>query len=97
MISENDLIRIEKLREKVFDHIKKSLEECGHCKSYEGAVRIVYPTYFTRGDPDCWGLELHCYLIGPSRHYEWRGNILAVCIDKAEKDINHWTSQEYQA
>jgi hypothetical protein len=97
MITQVDVARIEALRENVFAHIKRSLEECGHCKSYEGRINICLPNYFMQDDEEGWSLELHCYLIEPSRHYEWKGASLSECITKAEKDIDHWTHPEYQA
>lgn len=37
--------------------------------------------------------KLHCYVIGPSRHYEWRGRTMDEALDKAEADINTWIEE----
>lgn len=97
LITANDVARIEAYRAKVFGHIKAQLAKCGHCKSYEGAVNICPPNYFEQGDPEGWRLELHCYLIGPSRHYEWRGGSLAECLTKAEADLGRWLADDYES
>lgn len=86
----SDLAKIEVLRTKVFAHIKKCLAEDGDCKSYEGAFEITYPHYH---DQTTWALKLHCYLLGPGRHYGWDGQTLAECVTKAEIDINKWLEE----
>ena len=86
-----------RLRSKLFQYIQKSLEEDGHCKSYEGTFEIRMPSYFEDShnpqNGDEWTLALHCYVIGPSRHYEWQGKTMAEAISKAEKDINQWCAE----
>ena len=85
--------KIQQLRELVFAEIKRCLAECGHCKSYEGRVSVVYPNYFEQGEPDSFAVELACYLIGPTRHYRWTGNSIDECCDKAIADVEQWITE----
>lgn len=87
------------LRRKLFEAIKRELEWDGHCKSYEGAFEITkcYPNYFE--DEYCegvdvhWVIELHCYVIGPHRHYRWDGGTFDIALRKAERDIYSWIGE----
>lgn len=90
--------RFDALRKLTMDAIGRELEIdcCG--KSYEGAFEILvsYPDYFDReydnkpDQPDFYLIRLHCYVLGPGRHYEWKGRTLKNALDKAEMDINQW-------
>lgn len=86
--------RFESLRKELFAAIGESLEEDGHCKSYEGHFRIEasLPNYFEEKDkyPALWSLVLNCYVVGPHRHYVWEGNSFDECLRKAEIDIRAW-------
>ena len=81
--------RFDALRKLTMDAIGRELEidYCG--KSYEGIFEwtVCYPSYYD--DPDA-KAGLHCYVLGPGRHYEWKGRTLKNALDKAEKDINQW-------
>lgn len=92
------------LRAELFQAIAKSLEEDGHCKSYEGAFEIHVPNYFEEtaaaGEhgwhrEDTWGIELHCYLVGPNRHYRWSGRTFEQALKKAEIDLRNWINDDY--
>ena len=85
---------IDELRLLVFGEIKKCLDEDGHCKSYEGQVSVVYPNYFQ--EPDEFAVTLDCYLIGPTRHYSWKGKSIDECCQKAIADVKKWTTEEYK-
>lgn len=86
------------LRRRVMQAIRRQLEQDSTCKSYEGTFEIFvsYPDYFDReydnksDQPDFYIIRLHCYVLGPGRHYEWKGRTLKNALDKAEKDINQW-------
>lgn len=80
------LERLVSLRARLFACIEKALAEDDHCKSYEGTFEVVMPCYFG-GD---WVIRLHCYVVGPSRHYEWRGSTIEEAELKAEVDITSW-------
>ena len=93
---QNEKVRFDALRKLVMDAIRKELEIDCHCKSYEGAFEWLtcYPNYFddpeAKEGPNFYVLTLHCYVLGPSRHYEWRGKTRGEVLDKAEKEIKSW-------
>lgn len=66
------------------------------CKSYEGIFELTfsYPDYFDsnskKDDPDFCMITLHCYVLGPGRHYEWRGKTIEEAVKKCEHDIKQW-------
>jgi hypothetical protein len=76
------------LRNDIFDRIRAALEEDSHCKSYEGAMRIAFPSYFEGGSRV--QIELDCYVLGPNRHYRWAGADLAEAVSKAYRDLRSW-------
>jgi hypothetical protein len=91
----DELNRFFSLRLKVFQAIKRELEIDSHCKSYEGAMSIQFPDYFeVLNRTENYIIELHCYVIGPSRHYSWSGKTLTKALDEAEKDILSWISEK---
>ena len=92
MITQTSLDRFYKLREKLFDEIKKILEEDGYCKSYEGAMAIGFPNYLQGRDEseDKFSITLDCYVVGPSRHYQWFGKTFEESLSKAENEILSW-------
>lgn len=96
--------RFVQIRSELFKAIAQSLAEDGHCKSYEGALVIHLPNYFeeseaTRGygwfGTGAWTIEMHCYLIGPNRHYRWEGKSFEDALHKAETDIRAWIAGDY--
>lgn len=86
-MSAEDYARFEQLRADLFDVIRQCLDRDGHCKSYEGRFTIQLPDYFVN---EQWAIRLDCYVIGPSRHYEWWGETFADVLSKAETDIRAW-------
>lgn len=90
----NEAARFNALRKLVMDAIEE-VADCGG-KSYEGTFEwtVCYPDYWqdpeAKQGPDCYVLTLHCYLIGPARHYYWRGKTKAEVLDKAEREIKSW-------
>ena len=99
-----ELKKLEELRAFVFAEIARCLEEDGHCKSYEGALSVHLPNYFedaaTQHDygwyrEAAWNIELHCYLVGPNRHYTWAGTTFDEALTKAETDIRAWIKGDY--
>jgi hypothetical protein len=86
LINPEDVARLEAYRERLFAAIKRAVDESGHCKSYEGRLDVCLPHYF-HGPGDGWRLRLRCYVLGPSRQYEWDGPSLAECIGQAERAL----------
>jgi hypothetical protein len=87
--------RLMALRERLFVAIQHSFEECGNGKSYEGAFSIAFPNYFEARDPGphAWMVHLDCYVVGPSRHYDWHGVTLEDAVAATEKDVNGWIEE----
>lgn len=88
------------LRRKVMAGIKKALAIDCTCKSYEGFMELVieFSDYFEMGEseedaPNQYVIRLHCYVLGPARHYEWRGRTLDEALDAAEKEISMWIAE----
>lgn len=88
-------------RKHVFEELKKYFEndEDGHHKSYEGAMSISfnYPDYFIAGNEheiDDILLTLDCYVIGPSRHYQWRGKTFDEVVSKAWVEFDSWLAEK---
>lgn len=92
--------RFNRLRKMVAEEIKRQLEIDGHHKSYEGTWELTfsYPNYFedetASAEPDFYQITLHCYVIGPSRHYDWHGESWDECLSKCELDIEKWCSAD---
>ena len=84
------------LRRTVYEYIKDYLKDDGDHKSYEGAWELLtcYPSYFDSetfyDGPEAVVATLHCYVLGPSRHYEWRGRTWKEAFEKAKRDIEEW-------
>jgi len=90
-----------KLRQFTFNAIERALKIDGHHKSYEGSFAIIrnFPNYF-EDENDAywvdhrWKIELDCYVLGPSRHYEWYGKTFTEALERAEKDLHKWIAEE---
>lgn len=88
------------LRKKVMAAIKRELEIDFYCKSYEGTfeLTVCYPNYFDDSEgvlaPNYYVLTLHCYVLGPGRHYDWRGNTIEKVLDDAEREIGSWVVED---
>lgn len=73
------------------------------CKHYEGTFEILFsypsyfdvPSYFDTSDylndgSDGVVIYLHCYVIGPHRHYKWYGKTIEEAVNKARTEIESW-------
>lgn len=95
----SEVKRFLELRKKVMKAIAAQLAEDPHCKSYEGTFEwtVCYPDYFEDEEgtqaPRLYVLTLHCYVLGPGRHYDWHGKTMKEALDKAEKDILVWIGE----
>lgn len=98
-----DYDRFLELRRRVMAAVHAELERESLCKSYEGTFELLlsYPSYFEYSEyvkdkderanlPDAYILQLHCYVLGPHRHYEWRGETLKEALDRCEADVKAW-------
>lgn len=88
------------LRRTVADAIRKALALDGYCKSYEGTWELLvsYPDYFedetATAPPDFYRITLHCYVLGPSRHYNWDGKTWEEALSKCKADVADWIEEE---
>lgn len=93
-----DLDYLTQLRRMLFDHLAWLLARDSYAKRYEGTFEVCFPSYFddngSSGDPEPWGLNLHCYVTGPSRHYTWRAASMSECLDAARLDIEKWMIED---
>ena len=102
MISAGDYARFETLRADLFDALARALSRDGHSKSYEGTFRIQFPGYYEarkvvmEASDEPWGIFLDCYVIGPSRHYEWWGATFADVLQKADTNIRAWMQDAHE-
>lgn len=88
-----------KLRQEVMDALAKVTMDCVH-KSYEGTFELTfsYPSFFDDGydkdEPDAVIIQLYCYVLGPSRHYEWRGKDILSAVENCREDVRQWIKDE---
>ena len=69
-------------------------------KCYEGsmAISFYYPGIYESADDVEWVKILaDCYLLGPSRHYEWSGSNLIEAVHNAAEDIDEWIEEANEA
>lgn len=81
------------LRSDLFEAIRLVLLEDSHCKSYEGRLTMSWPCYFDGPEDQGYEIHLSCYVIGPSRGYDWYGNSFSEALTKAEVDIRNWITE----
>lgn len=97
----NDVQRFYALRRRVFEAIEAIRATGEGGKSYEGTFEIRYDfeecNALDEIEDKPIGVEivLHCYLLGPARHYSWRGNSLHDALNKCEDDINLWITEAF--
>ena len=79
------------LRKRLFGLIERQLKRDNCCKPYEGSleVHIEYDDYFEdyREEPYAVFIYLHCYCVGPDRHYKFEGETMETALDGLEQWI----------
>jgi hypothetical protein len=91
-----ELRRLADLRTHLFDAIAFELHTGGGAKAYEGTFELHFPNYWETRDQDPrFSIVLHCYAVGPSRHYTWSGRTWASALNKCESDVQQWISETY--
>lgn len=96
MIDRDAMERFDRLRQRTMQAIAYELSLDGRCKSYEGTFEVTmsFPEYFQdetgTKPPDFVSITLHCYVLGPSRHYTWKGPTFLDALRKAEAEIDSW-------
>ena len=95
--------------ERDFTALRKRLNDCINWmrahgepgKSYEGAweIRIGLPDATDDPNaelpPDWCEIKLHCYLVGPSRHYSWTDKTVEKAFEQCRKEVEQWIDAEY--
>ena len=101
MISLDESLRFDQLRQRVMRAVEYELKmNDGYCKSYEGAFEVTmsFPEYFQdetgTKPPDFVSITLHCYVLGPHRHYTWEGPTFLDALRKAEAEIDSWIEHQ---
>jgi hypothetical protein len=89
-----DLAALADLRRVLFAAIANATPH--HGKSYEGAMTLHMPDWFQQGEPrpDAWAVEIHCYVLGPGRHYQYEARTLGEAVAKARADVDAWIAEE---
>lgn len=87
--------KIDALRRLVFAGIDVALAEDGHHKSYEGTIGVetVWPSRFEQDQTETYVLHLHCYVLGPERHYDWYGADPGAVVAEAHAAVRRWVRE----
>lgn len=97
--------------ERDFTKLRKKLNNCINYlrdrgepgKSYEGLWEITIGTPDATEDPnaelppDWCKIVLHCYLVGPSRHYQWTGKSVEETFKRCKKDVEKWIAEALES
>ena len=100
MIPVDQMTRFDNLRQRTAKAIARALEIDPVHKSYEGTWEVLmsYPDYFEDAFgcalPDFVEIRLYCYVLGPHRHYEWKGPTFLDALRKAEAEVDSWIEHQ---
>lgn len=100
MIDRDAMIRFDRLRMKTAAAIAYALSIDDCHKSYEGTWEVLtsFPDYFQdetgTADADFVEITLHCYVLGPHRHYKWQGPTFLDAVKKAETEVESWIEEQ---
>lgn len=81
----SDMERFDACRKRLWKLLADT-DMAGGCKSYEGTleIRLVYPNFFESPmklpEPDAVRIKLDCYVLGPTRHYDFLGETFSAAI-----------------
>ena len=94
-MTSGDAMLLRSLRALVVRGVKRALELDGHCKSYEGAMEFTVdmPPVYCSDQRTYYRLTLDCYVLGPSRHYEWGGTDATETLQRAMADVARWIAE----
>ena len=71
------------LRKRLAEALAALLKEGPHHQSYEGTWDLTFGFL----------IKLHCYLMGPSRHYEWGGTSWEGALLRCRRDVEMWIKE----
>ena len=88
--------RFKQLHLKVKSACNQAVNEGAGGKSYDGTMKfsIDLPPFYEEDFKPLYHINLQCYLIGPSRSYDWFGVTAEECLEKAESDIDYYIKSE---
>lgn len=101
MITCESYQRFLKLRQTVMGMIRDAFAEDPYGKSYEGTFELLvnYPNFYEDesgvDEANAYCIRLHCYVLGPDRHYEWWGNTFEEALYDAEAEIRSWKEDNH--
>lgn len=90
------------LRKRLAEALAALLKEDPHHKSYEGSWELTFCFNDVFRDPEgdappyFFMIRLHCYLIGPSRHYEWGGTSWEEALLRCRHDVEMWIKEAFE-
>lgn len=90
------------LRKRLAEALAALLKEDPHHKSYEGSWDLTFCFNDVFRDPEgdappyFFMIRLHCYLIGPSRHYEWGGTSWEEALLRCRHDVEMWIKEAFE-
>jgi hypothetical protein len=78
------------------DAVRLAVKRSDCHKSSEGWLSIgwEWPNIFQTDQRPRAKIELYCYVLGPSRNYEWTGRTMEEAIARATADISIWLIEE---
>lgn len=87
--------QLERFHSLVHRGVEAALRVDGHCKSYEGRIELLVevPSYHEREALTHWTLTLHCYVLGPGRHYTWHATSEDDLFRVATRDVQGWIEE----
>lgn len=88
--------RFQKLHLQVVDACKQAVNDGSGSKSYDGRMSfsIDLPAFYEENSLPLYHIHLQCYLIGPTRSYDWFGLNADECLNNAEADIQYYIKSE---
>ena len=84
------------LRKRFAKAVWREIRKGDGCKSYEGTWELLigYPDAFEdetgEAEPNFYRIQLHCYVLGPNRHYEWSGDTWEQALERCLTDVEGW-------
>jgi len=90
-VSPSDLTALNHFRSRVFGLIGRALDVDGYHKFHEGRVSVTLPDYFeVLNNTGRYTVTLDCYVLGPTRRYEWSAHTIPDALRRAHRDLDRW-------
>lgn len=83
-----EILEMQRLMKEAYDHYFQYGD--GHCKSAEGQILLIYPTYHVGfSDTPC-EVHVYSYVLGPHRTHSFNS------LDEALETVREWHKQEME-